>query len=277
MVEILVADGGSADGDASRSRRRAPGSRIIDNPECDQAAGLNRIIAEARGDVIVRVDGHCVLAADYVARCVDVLSRDGAAMVGGAMTPTRRATAWRRAIGSALVHRRVGAGPARFHVGGDAGWVDTVYLGAYRTADARAVGGYATEVGTNEDAEFALRMDGAVACGSIRASVRSTCRGRRSARWGGSSSATGGAAPRTVRKHPESLRARQIAAPVRWSGLLSPWRKQVAAVYVAVLLAGAIRARCDGAPSRCAPRGHGDHAPGLGRGTLQGLVGDREA
>ncbi len=32
---------------------------MVDNPERLQAAGLNRIIREARGDVIVRMDVHC--------------------------------------------------------------------------------------------------------------------------------------------------------------------------------------------------------------------------
>ena len=53
---------------------------------------------------------------------------------------------------------RLGVGPARFHTGGRAGWVDTVYLGAYRLSDVHRVGGYAEDVGVDEDVELALRL-----------------------------------------------------------------------------------------------------------------------
>ena len=114
-----------------------------------------RDLREAKGDVFVRVDGHCrprtrlrdpVRRGARTDRC-----RDG-----------RRGHGARRG-GRSHGHRgrdasRLGAGPARFHVGGHAGWVDTVYLGAYRTDVARAVGGYAEDVGVNEDGELAIRM-----------------------------------------------------------------------------------------------------------------------
>jgi len=49
-----------------------------------------------------------------------------------------------------------------------------------------------------------------------------------------------------VRKHPDSLRARQLAAPLLVLGLLSPWRRPVALAYLAVVAAGAgLEARRD--------------------------------
>ena len=39
-----------------------------------------------------------------------------------------------------------------------AGWVDTVYLGAYPASHRTCGRGYAEDVGVNEDAEFAIRM-----------------------------------------------------------------------------------------------------------------------
>jgi glycosyltransferase involved in cell wall biosynthesis len=80
QLEILVADGGSTDGTRDVLARLAQEDariRVIDNPERVQAAGLNRILGEARGEVIARMDVHCEYAPDYVEKCVAVLERTG--------------------------------------------------------------------------------------------------------------------------------------------------------------------------------------------------------
>ena len=59
-LEILVADGGSTDGTRDVLARLAaedPRIRVVDNPQRIQAAGLNRVIRAARGDVH-RADGR---------------------------------------------------------------------------------------------------------------------------------------------------------------------------------------------------------------------------
>ena len=126
---------------------------------------------------------------------------------------------------------RLGAGPARFHRGGPAGWVDTVYLGAYRVADARAVGGYAEDVGVNEDAEFAIRMaprggvwfePGIRSSYSPRDSYRALV--RQFYRYGRSRAVT-------ARRHPSSIRLRQLAAPTLVLAALSPRRRWILAAY----------------------------------------------
>ena len=40
---------------------------------------------QARGEIIVRVDGHTFIAPDYVRQCVEILQRSGAESVGGRM------------------------------------------------------------------------------------------------------------------------------------------------------------------------------------------------
>lgn len=243
IVEVLVVDGGSTDATRAMVADR-PGVRLLENPRRIQAAALNVALGEAKGDVFVRVDGHCVIAPDYVAMCVEALQSTGAAMVGGAMTPVAEGPL-QRGIALAMVSR-IGAGPAHFHAGGSSGEVDTVYLGAYATDAARSLGGYAEDVGVNEDAEFAIRMRSRgpvwfdqtirstyVPRGSLRAVGRQFCR------YGRSRAAT-------VRKHPGSLAVRQLAAPMLLVALLTPWRRWIALAYgFAVLVASVPVARRD--------------------------------
>ena len=156
IVEVVVADGRSTDSTRVVAQRY-PGTRIIDNPARIQAAGLNRALVE-------------VSRRDRRAGRRSLSPRSGLRRRGASTRSNRPAPPWsaarchRSASGdrqrgiAAAMRSRLGAGPARFHRGGPAGWVDTVYLGAYRVADARAVGGYAEDVGVNEDAEFAIRM-----------------------------------------------------------------------------------------------------------------------
>lgn len=275
IIEVLVIDGGSTD----RTRELAaadPRVRLLDNPRRIQAVALNLALAEAQGDVFVRVDGHCEVAPDYVARAVDALERTGAAMVGGGLRPV--ASGWLGSGIAAAMTSPLGAGPARFHVGGDASWVDTVYLGAYRTALARELGGYA-EVAANEDAEFAYRMGRR---GGIwfDPSIRSTYVPRQSLpglvrqfyRYGRARAVT-------VRRHPGSLAVRQLAAPALVVGLCSPWRRTVARAYT-VAWAGAVAHRAAQQPETTAgfalalPAMHVSWGLGFLRGLITSIAGD---
>ncbi len=85
-MEILIADGMSVDGTRWVLRefeRKFAAIRILDNPEQIAAAGLNRAIREARGEIIVRMDVHTIYAQGYVSTCVEVLNETHADNVGG--------------------------------------------------------------------------------------------------------------------------------------------------------------------------------------------------
>src|SRR5262245_37060756 len=87
-LEVIVADGGSTDGTQNSVmafQGRHPELRLIDNPGRIVPTGLNAALGQARGDVIVRVDGHTEIDPDYVRQCVRVLFRTGADNVGGRM------------------------------------------------------------------------------------------------------------------------------------------------------------------------------------------------
>jgi succinoglycan biosynthesis protein ExoA len=140
IVEILVIDGGSTDGTSELADSIGGSVRRLDNPKMSAAAALNIGWRAAVGDVIVRADAHALYAKDYVRRCVDVLFETEADDVGGAM----------HAVGTNVIGRAVaavtsspfGVGPGRFHYSRRREEVDTVYLGCYRKATLRALGGW---------------------------------------------------------------------------------------------------------------------------------------
>ncbi len=142
-LDVVVAVGPSRDDTrAVADGLGAESSRVlvVDNPTGRTPAGLNAAIAATSHPVIVRVDAHGVLPADYVRTAVEVLESSGADNVGGLMapegtTPFESAVAW-------AMSSRWGIGDARFHVGGQAGEVDTVYLGTFTREVLQRLGGF---------------------------------------------------------------------------------------------------------------------------------------
>ncbi len=163
-IEVLVVDGRSDDDTRElvsqvASRAAAAGGppiRILDNPRRIQGAALNIALEHATGDVIVRVDGHCEIATDYVSRCIEVLDQTGADNAGGLQLPVGHGFVG-RAI-AVTTTSRFGIGNARFHYAKRPEWVDTVYLGAFRRDVFERIGSFAEDVGPNEDDDLNLRL-----------------------------------------------------------------------------------------------------------------------
>jgi glycosyltransferase involved in cell wall biosynthesis len=158
-MEILVADGLSDDGTREILARLSEADarlRVLDSKERLQAPGMNRMIREARGEIVVRMDVHCEYAPNYVEACVDVLERTGADNVGGAQRP-RHKTRFQRALCAAL-ESPLGVGGAAYRSASKEGFVDTVFLGAFRREVFDRVGLYDPNAVTNEDAELNQRL-----------------------------------------------------------------------------------------------------------------------
>ena len=151
---------------------------------------------------------------------------------------------------AAAMTSRIGAGPPRFHVGGMAGWVDTVYLGAYRAAIVRAAGGYAEDVGVNEDSELAIRMahHGGVWFDPL---IKSTYVPRGSLAAGREAVLLVRAIARHDREEAPRVRLGTTAGGPgpRGRGGDAAGRRHVAAAYTCVLAAGVLSARRTGPKS----------------------------
>ena len=260
-LEVCIAVAPSADGTAGVARGLAAvhdGVRVVDNPAGVTPAGLNAAIRATTGSVVVRVDGHSTLPPGYVSAAVATLERTGAVNVGGVQRP-EGTTPFERAVGLAMASW-FGAGDARFHYGGHEGPVDTVYLGVFRRQAIEAVGLFDEELVRNQDYELNWRLreaggvvwfDPALSVGyRPRGSVRALARQFSGyGRW-----------KRVVaRRHPRSLRWRQVVPPVTVAGVLAglvggwfwpPLFVMPAAYAAAVVLAALAVGRRPGAVAR---------------------------
>ena len=156
-IEIIVADGSEDTSVAELVRTKYPRRvRLIENPQRILSTGVNLAVQQTGAQVIVRCDAHTALTPGYVRQAVDILQRTGAANVGGRQQPVGN-TPFERAVAVALTSR-LGAGDARYRIGGRAGPVDTVYLGVYRRDAWEAAGGYDPNIVRSQDSELNWRL-----------------------------------------------------------------------------------------------------------------------
>ena len=157
--EVILALGPSRDRTnkvAEELAARDSRVKLVANPSGKTAAGLNLAIAASENPVIVRVDGHAKIPNNYLSLAIAILQETGAVNVGGVMAAegvTNFEIAVSRAMRSAL-----GVGASRFHTGGKAGEVDTVYLGAFRREAINAIGGFDERYTRAQDWELNHRL-----------------------------------------------------------------------------------------------------------------------
>jgi len=133
---------------------------IVENPSGRTAAGLNLAIARSQYSNIVRIDGHSEIPHNYLTLALDILEESGAVNVGGIMAAVGN-NLFERSVARAM-RSALGVGASRFHTGGAAGPVDTVYLGAFRKEALIAIGGFDERFTRAQDWElnFRLRANG---------------------------------------------------------------------------------------------------------------------
>lgn len=159
-VEIIIADGGSQDDTrkiVAALQLRNSNLQLIDNPGKIVSCGLNLALRIAKGEFIVRIDGHCEIARDYVSRCVEHLQTDAVDCVGGPVV-TVGETYTARVIAAAM-SSTFGVGGSTFRVGGkEATFVDTVPFPGYRRETIERAGPFDEELVRNQDDEYSYRL-----------------------------------------------------------------------------------------------------------------------
>ena len=212
-MEVLIADGMSTDGTRDileQLAARDPRLRIIDNPGRIVATGLNASIATARGDIIIRVDGHCEVAPDYVRRCVNHILEDDVDGVGG-YVETIGQTYMARVIARAM-SSTFGVGGVAFRTGGGRSLLaDTIPFPAFRRDAMERAGQYDEEFIRNQDDEYNYRLRKLGAKLLLAADVRSRYFSRSTLRslWR-QYYEYGFWKVRVLQKHPHQMSARQF-------------------------------------------------------------------
>jgi len=129
---------------------------LVENPTGRTAAGLNAAIATARFEIICRIDGHAEISKSYIADAVEIMQSTSAVNVGGIMAAVGKSP-FENAVARAM-RSPIGVGGARFHIGGQAGPADTVYLGVFKKSALIAAGGYDERFIRAQDWELNFRL-----------------------------------------------------------------------------------------------------------------------
>jgi len=246
--EIIVVDGLSFDNThAVVSKFIAENQnlhvRVMDNPARNIPAALNIGIAHAKGDIIVRMDAHAVPSADYVRRCVEVLTDSNIDVVGMAcrVRPGSDSVIG-RAIALAVSHP-FGIGDAKYRVPDSSSqYVDTVAFGAFRKTLWEELGGYNENLLTNEDYDFHYRVrrrDGRIFLDTscycdyfARPTIRSLiAQYFRYGQW----------KAQMIKLHPRSIRWRHVVPPLFVASLilslgLSYWEPLTLLAFVIIVI-----------------------------------------
>jgi len=216
-MEVIVYDGGSRDGTLGileKYQNKHEFIKFKNNPERIQAAALNYGIVDAKGEIIIRADAHCIYEKDYISQIVRLLDETDAVNVGGAQIgigdsffSTTVAMAMSNPFISGNAYYRSGNNAPRY--------VDTVFLGAWRKRDLIKIGGFDESFVINEDYElnYRLREKGGKVLFSPSIKVKYFVRSsflkliRQYFRYGYWK-------VKTIMEHPGSLVFRQLAAPI---------------------------------------------------------------
>lgn len=251
-LRVVVADGGSHDGTreiVQALARQEPRLQFLHNPARIQSAAINLAVRRFGGeaDVLVRCDAHAEYPPQYCARLVATLERTQADAVvvpldSKGETPLQKAVAW-------VSNSPVGTGGAAHRGGHSSGFVDHGHHAAFRMSSFRKAGGYDQTFTHNEDAELDCRqralgariyLDGELRVGYSPRKTLSALY-RQYFKYGEGRS-------RTVRRHPHSLRLRQLAVPGHLAFsclavLATPWTAWLLA-WPALYLAGLCAVSC---------------------------------
>ncbi len=162
-LEVVIADGLSSDHTRQvindfQAEHPELEVRVVDNPKRIIPAGLNRAIEAAHGEYIIRMDAHSIPSEDYIQKCVDGLEKGLGDNVGGIWKIHPGSLSWiAQSIAIAAAHP-LGAGDARYRIGGVAQEVETLPFGAFRRQLFERIGMFNESLLTNEDYEFNTRI-----------------------------------------------------------------------------------------------------------------------
>lgn len=219
QMEIIIVDGMSTDNTSNIVRdfsMRHPQLKVhvFDNPGKIVPTGMNIALQQAKGEIIIRVDGHCIIAPDYVRNCVEHIQNEKVDGVGGPME-TIGETYMAQAIAIGM-SSPFGVGNSAFRTSsGKSMLADTVPFPAYTHQIIRRAGLYDEELVRNQDDEYNYRIRELGGRILLAEDVRSTYFSRSSVKglWR-QYFQYGFWKVRVLQKHPLQMSPRQFAPPL---------------------------------------------------------------
>lgn len=163
-LEILFVDGMSTD----RTREivayyqmKYPFIQMLDNPDKIVPCAMNVGIKAARGEIIIRLDGHALYPNDYFSQIVEWHKKMPFAWNVGGVCDTKvvNSTPESEAIAK-VMSDKFGVGNSTFRTGADADYikVDTVPFGAYKSFVFEKIGLYNEQLVRCQDIELNKRI-----------------------------------------------------------------------------------------------------------------------
>jgi Glycosyltransferases, probably involved in cell wall biogenesis len=162
LLEVFVIDGQSTDNTRNVLHDfsvQFSFIQLIDNPDKAVPHALNKGIQRATGDVIIRLDAHCVYPTNYISCLVDQLHKLQADNVGGVCITTAKNDSVKAKVIAAATSCSFGIGNSQFRLNVDRiKLVDTVPFGCYRREVFAKIGFFDEELIRNQDDEFNGRL-----------------------------------------------------------------------------------------------------------------------
>ena len=163
-IEILLVDSDSADGTrivmeafANASKGDFANVKLLDNPKRILPCGCNVLIDNYSGDVLIRVDAHARIPADFISKNVAVLEEGEYVCGGPRPTIASPSTPWTDTL-LAAESSAFGSSIADYRGSSKKEYVSSVFHAAIRREAIEAVGHYDERLARTEDNDYFYRI-----------------------------------------------------------------------------------------------------------------------
>lgn len=160
-LEYLFIDGNSIDATVNLINDKFKNTdlnyKVIINERKITPISLNLGIENAVGDLIIRLDAHSEYPENYIEKCVFYINNIPDADNVGCTIQTISKGLIGESIASVL-SSKFGVGNSQFRTGGEAGFVDTVPFGTFRSELFKKIGYFDERLERNQDSEFNHRI-----------------------------------------------------------------------------------------------------------------------
>lgn len=163
MIEIVLIDSNSSDKTKqimnafAQKENSFYSVQVLDNPQKVQAAGWNVAIANAKSDVIIRIDAHTHIPSDFTAKNMD-LQAQGEYVTGG-VRPCLidQPTPWKETL-LEVENSMFGSSISKGRKNTNKCYVKSMFHAAYRREVFEKVGGFNPKLLRTEDNEIHYRI-----------------------------------------------------------------------------------------------------------------------